>query len=451
MTSGSDGSGSAVAAAFRAALLHQALIVLVVFAVAALAWAVLRARRPGAAPVGGPVIRAEPAGRRLLVIGFGNLWLFDAFLQAQPRLALGLPGQVIGPAAASSPPWVQHLAGWAAAAWAAHPVQAATAAVWIEAGIGLWLLTARGALSRLAGLAAAGWGLVVWVFGEALGGIFAPGLSWLTGAPGAALAYVAAGALIALPGRGWRTPQTGRLILAGLGVFLAGMAVLQAWPGRGFWTGLFPAGPGALARPGSLAGAAQAMALVPQPGFLSAPAAAFAAFGEAHGFAVNLVAVAVPAVAGAGFLAGRPRLARPALAGFTAVALAVWVLVQDLGFLGGLGTDPGSMIPLILLAAGGYLALTRPGGPAGPPPTASGHSGAGSSSASRAAESSSARSAGTPAALTGALGEVEGLAVPRLRPRGVPPLPGEDPGLQEDAGPVGIVACPSPARRRRST
>jgi cytochrome oxidase Cu insertion factor (SCO1/SenC/PrrC family) len=33
------------------------------------------------------------------------------------------------------------------------------------------------------------------------------------------------------------------------------------------------------------------------------------------------------------------------------------VLVQDLGFLGGLGTDPNSMIPLILLFSAGYLAL----------------------------------------------------------------------------------------------
>jgi hypothetical protein len=38
--------------------------------------------------------------------------------------------------------------------------------------------------------------------------------------------------------------------------------------------------------------------------------------------------------------------------------LADWVLVQDLGFLGGLGTDPNSMIPLIVLFSAGYLALT---------------------------------------------------------------------------------------------
>jgi cytochrome oxidase Cu insertion factor (SCO1/SenC/PrrC family) len=38
--------------------------------------------------------------------------------------------------------------------------------------------------------------------------------------------------------------------------------------------------------------------------------------------------------------------------------LADWVLVEDFGFLGGLGTDPNSMIPLILLFTAGYLALT---------------------------------------------------------------------------------------------
>jgi hypothetical protein len=61
----------------------------------------------------------------------------------------------------------------------------------------------------------------------------------------------------------------------------------------------------------------------------------------------------------AAFLSGRPRVVRPAVGGFAVLCLAVWVLVQDLGFLGGVGTDPNSMIPFILLAAGGYLALTR--------------------------------------------------------------------------------------------
>jgi len=39
------------------------------------------------------------------------------------------------------------------------------------------------------------------------------------------------------------------------------------------------------------------------------------------------------------------------------LCLANWVLVQDIGFFGGLGTDPNSMIPLLLLVIAGYLAL----------------------------------------------------------------------------------------------
>src|SRR6266480_49695 len=90
-------------------------------------------------------------------------------------------------------------------------MQAGAAAVWIQVGIGIWMLAApRGGWSRLAGLASVGWGLVVWVFGEAFGGVFAPGLTWLFGAPGAAATYVVAGALIALPERMWRDAGSGR-------------------------------------------------------------------------------------------------------------------------------------------------------------------------------------------------------------------------------------------------
>jgi cytochrome oxidase Cu insertion factor (SCO1/SenC/PrrC family) len=235
--------------------------------------------------------------------------------------------------------------------------------VWIQAGIGLWLLAApRGAVSRLAGLASAGWGLVVWVFGESFGGIFAPGLTWLFGAPGAALAYCAAGTLIALPERSWRTPRLGRVILAGLGLFLAGMAVLQAWPGRGFWQGI------AGGQPGTLTGMVQTMAQTSQPRVISDLVSGFGAFTGRHGFAVNLVAVVALGVIGVAFILGRRTVTRPALAAFGVLCLADWVLVEDMGIFGGLGTDPNSMIPMVLLAAGGYLAVTR--APAAVPVTA---------------------------------------------------------------------------------
>ena len=61
---------------------------------------------------------------------------------------------------------------------------------------------------------------------------------------------------------------------------------------------------------------------------------------------------------GAIFLTGRPGLVRYAVWFGLVFCLADWVLVEDLGFLGGLGTDPNSMIPWILLFTAGYLALT---------------------------------------------------------------------------------------------
>ena len=67
--------------------------------------------------------------------------------------------------------------------------------------------------------------------------------------------------------------------------------------------------------------------------------------------------MAALALIGAIFLTGRPRLVRPAVIAFTVLCLADWVLIEDFGFFGGLGTDPNSMIPFALLAIGGYLAL----------------------------------------------------------------------------------------------
>jgi cytochrome oxidase Cu insertion factor (SCO1/SenC/PrrC family) len=376
MNSGLSDTNPILVAAFRAALLHQGLIVMALLLVLGLGWFGIRewvpaARAAAASPAtaspataspataspataspatASPV--AEPTARRLLRIGFGVLWIFDGILQAQAAMPAGLPARVIEPAAASSPAWVQHLVNWAGTAWSFHPVQAGAAAVWIQLGIGAWLIAApAGWSSRLAGLVSAGWGLIVWAFGEAFGGIFAPGLTFLFGAPGAAAFYCVAGLLIALPLRHWQSPRLGRLMLAGLGALLAGLAVLQAWPGRGFWQGRLHG------QPGALASMVQAMSGTPQPHALSALVSHFESLDAAHGFAVNLVAVIALAAVGAAFLSGRRPLVRPALVLLLALCLVDWVLIEDFGFFGGLGTDPNSMIPVALVAVAGYLAL----------------------------------------------------------------------------------------------
>ncbi len=354
MNSGLSNTNPTLVAAFRAALLHQGLIVVALLAVLALVWVCVREFSPATRRAAMAGWTQEPAARRLLRIGFGILWIFDGLLQAQPAMAAGLPAGVIEPTAAASPAWVQHVANWAGTSWSFHPVQAGAAAVWIQLGIGAWLIAAPpGRPSRLAGASSAVWGMLVWIFGEAFGGIFAPGLSFLFGAPGAALIYCVAGLLIALPGRFWRSMALGRQIMAGLGVFLVAMAVLQAWPGRGFWQGTVHG------KPGPIAAMASAMSGTHQPHLLSVLVSDFGNADAAHGFAVNLVVVLLLAAIGLALVTGKRHVVRPALVLLLAVCLADWVLVEDLGFLGGLGTDPNSMLPLALLACGGYVALTR--------------------------------------------------------------------------------------------
>lgn len=347
MDSGLDAANPALVAAFMSALLHQLIIVAGIVLAVALAHRVVRRR----CVAGRPDRDAEPGARRFLRIGFGGLWIFDAILQAQPKMAGGLPSQVIAPVAAASPSWVRAVVGFGSTVWSYHPVPAATSAVWIQAGLGVWLLAARtGWPSRLAGLGSVAWGLIVWVFGESFGGIFAPQPTWLTGAPGAVALYVLAGALIALPSRAWSGPRLGRRLLAGIGLFWIGMAALQAWPGNGFWQG---------GDSGAMATLVSAMAEIPQPHVQAAMVSAFASFAGADTVALNLFVVIALAALGVAFVVARPRLLRVAAVAATVFCGAVWVLVQDLGFPGGLGTDPNSMVPWVLLVWGGYLAVTE--------------------------------------------------------------------------------------------
>jgi cytochrome oxidase Cu insertion factor (SCO1/SenC/PrrC family) len=350
-----------IIAAFQAALRHQGLIVFLLLAIAAIAWVWQYTLPPepqtalSVASEDDPSLAEHPA-RKWLRVSFGVLWIFDGLLQIQTAMPAGLPTQVVQPAASTSPGWVQHLVNDGALIWSRHPIAAAASAVWIQLGVGVLLLVARrGRTSQFAGLVSVAWGLVVWVFGEAFGGIFGSGLTWLFGAPGAVLLYCMAGALIALPDRAWRGQLLAKRVLAAMGAFFVGMAILQAWPGRGFWQG--QATPHATA--GNLTAMAQTMSTTRQPQALSSLISSFATFDAQHGWAVNLAIVLALAALGVALLSGRQQVMVVGLGFGTVVCVAVWVFVQDLGFLGGVGTDPNSMIPTLLLFAAAYLALTR--------------------------------------------------------------------------------------------
>jgi hypothetical protein len=380
MNSGPSASSLALMADFRAVLLAEGTVMFLLFVLLAIGWVacremlLVRARAWLAAQRGR--WPAEPTGRRVLRIGFGVLWIVDGLLQAQPGMPAGLTSQVITPAAAGSPGWVAHIVNFGTQIWSGDPVEAAAGAVWLQLGIGIWLVSvSTPRWSRLAGLVSVVWGLVVWVFGEAFGGLLGPSASWLTGAPGAALFYCAAGVLLALPARNWRDPQLGRRILLGAGALLAAGAVLQAWPGRGFWQGTLPGAANARL-PGPLASAIGSMAQASQPAAVHNLVGWFAAVVAGHGFAVNLVAVVMLAAAGTGLLTGRREIIRPVGGAVIGFCLADWVLVQDFGIFGGLGTDPNSMLPqAIILATGLLVVAARPvpvAVPAGTPASANG-------------------------------------------------------------------------------
>ena len=311
MNSGLNDNNPTLVAAFRAALLHQGLIVLLIFAMLAVAWVSAREwLRPGQASAARP--SAEPAWRQLLRIGFGVIWIFDGLLQAQPAMAAGLPSQVIEPTAASSPGL-----GAARGELGRHRLVVPPDPGGRRGGLDpdrdrrVADRRAAGLVVRLAGLASVAWGLVVWVFGEAFGGIFAPGLTWLFGAPGAVLFYCAAGVLIALPERSWRD-RAARPDDPGRCWACSSSAWPCCRPGRDGASGRarVHGQPGTLDRHGQLHGQHPAAGIL-----LAGWVRGFASFTAAHGFAVNLFAVIALAAIGAGLVtvaAGRgPGLAGP--------------------------------------------------------------------------------------------------------------------------------------------
>src|SRR5260221_11803268 len=104
MNTGLNANDPAVIAAFKAVLLHQGLIALLIFGTLGLAWVSIRAWRPAAASDGprtetdtpAPAV-AEPPSRLLLRTGFAIPGLRHGILQAPPQMAIGLPSPGIGP------------------------------------------------------------------------------------------------------------------------------------------------------------------------------------------------------------------------------------------------------------------------------------------------------------------------------------------------------------------
>jgi hypothetical protein len=278
--------------------------------------------------------------RRRLQIALGLLWLLDGALQLQPfMLGTGFATQVIAPLAAGQPHFVAGPVKWAANLIAAHPIAWDVPFATGQLLIGLGLLVPRTA--RLALAASLPWALGVWYFGEGLSGLASGHASLLTGAPGSVLLYAVL-ALAAWPHLDASHEAPAPWLPLAWAVLWIGGAIFQALPGQNTGASV------ASAITGGTGGA---------PHWLHRLDASVAGWIAHHGPPTVVALVVVEALIGLGALHRKSR--GPAVAAGLLLALAIWVIGQDLGQLySGQATDPNTA-PIIALVAIGILGAHR--------------------------------------------------------------------------------------------
>lgn len=294
---------------------------------------------------------SEASFSKILRIGFGLLWVLDGLLQMQSSMSIELPNSVILPSEAGSPTWVKEIVQYTLTTWQRHPITYATGVAWIQLGIGLLILIApKGFALSIAGAFSVLWAISVWVFGESLGGILAPHPSWLFGTPGAALIYLFAGIMLFLPDGYFDDPRHRRRIAKSVGIYFLIMLIIQIWPSNNYW-GFHTAHH----RINPLAQDVLRMAQMNQPTWLRQALVSFASFVSHEAWTVNLVVSLVLGLSALSFLLPYRRLRHHVFILQSVLMVFSWVFFQDLGFIGGVGTDPNSMMPTLIIVSAVYV------------------------------------------------------------------------------------------------
>jgi hypothetical protein len=285
-----------------------------------------------------PVLGRTPVNRRGLQIVLGLLWLTDGVLQLQPFMfTKAFARQLLAGAGAGQPGLVSGPVDWAARIVAAHPVAWDIPFGVIQLLIGVGLLMPRAA--RLTIALSLPWVLGVWYLGEGLGGLAGGGASLLTGLPGSVLVYGILG-VAAWPRKGRSDiPPARWLALAWAGLWLLG-AVFQA----------LPANNGVASVAGMIRGGAAG-----GPGWLVSIDDGVAGWIGGHGSGVVVALIAAEAAIALAALIGfatrdRTIVKVSAVAGLV-IAVAIWIVGQDIGQLySGQTTDPNTAPLLVLMA-----------------------------------------------------------------------------------------------------
>jgi hypothetical protein len=293
-------------------------------------------------------MRPAGSGRvsaRSIQIGLGLLWLLDGLLQLQPKMfGPDFANGVILPMVQGQPAVVSGAMTHLAHLVSAQPALADTvfAAVQILIGIGLLI----GETVKPALVLSFAWALGVWAFGEGFGMLFTGAASPLTGAPGAALLYVAIGVLVWPRATG--PAASGPAAAEGPLGQRGGQAIWAVvWSGMGLlW--LLPANRAGGSISGAIGGA-----VAGEPGWLSHVQLSVAHALGSGGGSVAVACAVLSFVIGLGPLLTRHTTVF--LVAGAALALDYWMFGEAFGgVFTGLATDPNTGPLLVLLALAVY-------------------------------------------------------------------------------------------------
>jgi hypothetical protein len=273
--------------------------------------------------------------RRAIQKTLGLLWILDGLAQFQPAMLTSkFATQVIAPAGTGQPGFVSGPVHETATMILHQPAVLDVTFGLIQLALGAGMLHPRTVRWALA--ASVAWALSVWYLGEGLGGLLGSGAMLLTGAPGAALLYVALALALAVPPRpgddaGAQPPA--RWAVVAWAVFWLGGAALQL-------------------RPGSDTNASISMSLAMNasgaPAWLAAIDNHLSALVPYPGVSIVVDLVVLQALAGLGVLMARTRRAAVILG--ISLSLVYWVAGQRMGqFWSGIATDPGTAPAAVLL------------------------------------------------------------------------------------------------------
>jgi hypothetical protein len=289
--------------------------------------------------------------RRWLQLALAALWVFDGLLQYQTFMfTKDFAKQILVPTASGNPAWISDSIQWAAHIVESNPVPIDAAFGTIQLAIGLAIAWRR---SLKVGLAVSiAWSLLVWWFGEGLGGLLTGSALALMGAPGAVLLYLVLAVLL------WPTARST------VGSFVASQPVGRT-AAKLIWVVLW-AGLAALnLQPVNLsAGALYSMEdgmADGQPGWLAGLITAFTNLSRHNGIALTVIGTAVLLLVAVSVLLPA-RMHRAGVIAGIVVAAFIWVFGEALGgVFGGRGTDvnSGPLLALIALAYWPNTATSR--------------------------------------------------------------------------------------------